>query len=380
MTTVAFGGQTNLWVPERPFSARGTNEASNDVTVANDAEEIQLIGYLMLDGYATGKTIDNSGSSAIQWLPGGSTVFNVVSTLRVGLKQASSVSGAAGPPARATVGTASFDVYKDLVAGVDAITSTTWRSDVPSTGSLNVSHGDLIAICFNLTKASGTSSVKVRGGSNSAEFPSNTLVTSAGGVFTVQNHIPNVAIVCSDGTLGWIYGSDIFSVLPAVATAPGNGNIYGNKFTLPVPVKCDGVYAAINAGATADFDLGIWTDTNPPVAVASISFDANRLKAASTFGMVMANFAPVDLSANVPYIVGFKQTTANAVSTYRKDVDNTALWAAHSVGPNCFAVVNSGGGAFAAINSGKSRAMCFASLSGFDNGAGTGAPVGQQCM
>ena len=61
----------------------------------------------------------------MQWLPGASTTFNAVSTLRVGIKQASSVSTSAGPPARATTGAAAFDVHKDLVGGTDTITSTT---------------------------------------------------------------------------------------------------------------------------------------------------------------------------------------------------------------------------------------------------------------
>ena len=77
---------------------------------------------------------------------------------------------------------------------------------------------------------------------------------------------------------------------------------------------------------------------------ASVSFDANMQKAASTFGMVMVPFtAPVDLAASTNYVMAIKQTTATSVAPYRWDIDSTGLWAAHSIGSNCFAVSSSGG-------------------------------------
>ena len=72
-----------------------------------------------------------------------------------------------------------------------------------------------------------------------------------------------MVITTDDGTLGWLYGSFIVSVVPAGQSAIGNGGFYGNKFQLPVPAKADAIWCAVNAAAGGDFDVGIYTDTNP---------------------------------------------------------------------------------------------------------------------
>src|SRR4030095_1310880 len=124
------------WIPAMSTGLWGgtsiNNLLGNDSCLLDaDEEEVQFIGRVTIDGGGA-KTFGTSGSQ-ISWLPGASITFAANSTVRVGIKN--SVDAGNGPPARATIGAAAFNVYDDLVGGTDTITSTTWRNDAMSAGT-----------------------------------------------------------------------------------------------------------------------------------------------------------------------------------------------------------------------------------------------------
>src|SRR5262245_55785804 len=176
------------WVPMLPHGFTHTNAlvATDSLQLDADEEEAQVIGSVMTaDGLPH---IFGTAGSVVGWLPGSGVAFATGATLRVGLKQASRIDLTAGPPGRATLGAAAFDVVKTLVGGTDTIAGTTWRNDAMATGTpFTITPGDLVAACFHLDVTSGTPNVRVRQASvtSSANVPTVTLVT-AGPTYTTQ--------------------------------------------------------------------------------------------------------------------------------------------------------------------------------------------------
>lgn len=347
------------WLPHVPaYCDNGSSPivALDTLTLDADEEEAQLIGYAQLAAGSGSKTFGTTNSK-IGWLPGASIAFVSSATLRVGVKKAASISTTAGPPARATIGAAAFDVYKDLVGGTDTITSTTWREETMASGTpFTVNHNDLLAVCFHLDLVSGTQSIKVRQAGLNAAFIASlvqTLVTS-GPTYTAVQARPNARITFDDGSLGWLYEGIIYSA--ATVEVIGNTNIYGNIFRPTVPMVVDAVAMEMLSAGTTNFDVGIWLASDPSAPIASVSVDPQQLALTNTrthsFPIVATTLSP-----GVDYVVGVKQNSATGLTINHYSVDATTDWPANGMDANCYAVKSTGGAAFAAENSSKRRAM-----------------------
>lgn len=353
MALVALTG-TGLYVPpmSQGIGAAGLAAASDSLILDADEEEAQLIGRVVIDGYGS-KTF-GGGSSTLGWLPGASITFNATSTLRVGVKQASDISTTAGGPARATIGAAAFDVYHDLVGGTDTITSITWREDAMDNGTLGVAHGDLIAVCFHLNKVSGTSSIKIRQSTpiTTPHSPQSVLVTT-GPTYTAQNHLTNCVLTFSDGTIGWLDGSHVFSVEDVVTSTVGENIIVGNIITLPFPCKIDAIMVPVKPSTNAaDFAVVVYGDpSGTPSLLESVSVDANTLSAVNTLQLLQVSFdAPLQLSANTSYVFGVKQTTATAFTTLQHEVSTASYFKVEGMGAESYAVTSNNGAAFTTVS------------------------------
>lgn len=373
MALVSLVGQ-GLWLPAPFLIPNPARTASDALVLDSDEEELQFIGRVKIDGGGS-KTFGTSGSK-VSWLAGASNTFASGSTLRIGVKKASSVDTANGPPGRATIGAAAFDVYHDLVGGTDTISNTTWRDDAMSAGTpLTVTQGDLIAICLHLERVSGSPAIKVRGYTGNTlqlnGFPEITLVTS-GPTYTTQSVLGNVLLTFDDGKLGWIDPSTIFSVGDAASGNVGNTNIFGNIFQVNYPCAIDMIVAGVNASAgTTNFTVGLWsTPLGTPALVEGVSFEGNYIGASSA---ARYHYAPLTqnrvLAANTDYLIGVQQD-ANNVTLTQFDVDDAAHFKPSGMGAECYAATSTAGATFAAINSGKRRYQIFARISQLDNGAG----------
>lgn len=339
-----------------------------NIALDADEEEAQLIGkVIMPGGPGTSKTFGTSGST-LGWIAGASNTFGSGATLRVGVKKASSIDTSAGPPARATIGAAAFDVYDDLVGGTDTISNTTWRADAMSAGTpFTVTHGDFIAICWHLDVASGSPVVNVRGCAPLAAFlmPVGILVT-AGPTYTGQTNWPHGVLKFDDGTYGVIDPTVLISS-NATSTTIGSGDIIGTRFVPPVPMVASGM-AARFSNTTGDLTMGIWLESDPSAPLVSVDLDGNVHGVSATIRPFFLEFASeIVLSPSKSYVVGIKQTTATAVAIEHYDIGDTAHAVVQPGGVDCYAVESVGGAAFGALNSNLRRVACSARVSALFN-------------
>ncbi len=369
---------SGLWLPIAFGGFNIAIRSSADGVIDADEEEFQIIGRLRIDGGGS-KTFGTSGSK-VSWLPGTPITFAANSTVRLGVKKASSIDTTAGPPARATIGAAAFDVYDDLVGGTDTITALTWRNDAMSAGTpFTITDGDLLAICFHLDTTSGSPSVKVRGMSATTPtaFVSETLVTS-GPTYTVQGNQPNVILTFDDGTLGWLEGTTIYSVADAASGTIGNTNIFGNIFQVPYACAIDALAAILTPSTSAaNFSLALYsTPLGTPGLVEAVSVDANVMGNNLQRWTIVPLTTPRTLTINTDYAIGVRQDTATAVTVEQYDVNDASFFKPNGMGAECYAATSTAAATFAAINSGKRRYHVYARICKLDNGASVAGSAG----
>lgn len=328
MTMHRFEG-SDLWVP-MPYLALDPVQATmGNITLDADEEEVQFIGHIILDGGQEAGSKTFGTSSKIHWRTSTPITFASGATLRLGVKQASSISTSVGPPPRATIGAAAFDVYQDLVGGTDTISAITDHSTAMDTGSLSVAHGDLIAICFHLDVSSGTPSVLIRcalPGFSTWHFPATTLITS-GPTYTAQQRTPAFILEFDDGSYGWLPLT--FCQASMTSQAVGSAEKHGVLWNRPFPSKIDALRAYVQcAGGTSDFKLAIWSDPfGTPVEEASVSIDGNWVVASNRL-VSAALPESVYLKPNTDYVLGVERTGAGGVNLFYEYQDIAQMWAA----------------------------------------------------
>lgn len=380
MTMVALEG-VGVWMPSWVGYMQNTplTVVTDTPLLDADEEEVQFIGQVTIDGGGS-KTFGTS--SKIGWHVGAATItFATGATLRVGVKQASKIDTATGPPARATIGAAAFDVWDDLVGGTDTLTAATWREETMTAGTpFTVTNGDFLAVCLHLDVTSGTPALKMRHMSaNTGAGQTNsllvTLVTS-GPTYTAQLILANVVIVFNDGTLGWFESTKIFVGTTDVTTgAIGSGNSFANIVQVPFTCQVDALAAVVTTGAgTGDCALELLgTPLGTPTVLATVPIDANVTSSTALRPVVKRVVPAQTLTANTPYAVSLKQTTANAVLGAYFDVPTTAAYfKPQGMGANCYAANSTGGATFVSQNSGRRRYHIWMRVSAVDDGAGAG--------
>lgn len=379
MTQVAIpgGGQWfPAWSPEG-FASTTIFDRNGFGDLDTDQKECQFIGQVQLSGGSgsASKTFGTSGSG-IGFLPGGGSVQLVsVATLRVGVKKASSIDLLNGPPARATIGNAAFDVYKDLTGGVDTVSAVIWKDVAMASGTpFTVNHGDMIAACFTLNLTTGTQLINFSAGNNNGvemQSPTTTLVT-AGPTYTNQTCIPILRLTFDDGSIGWLAGSICWSTNKATV-AVGNTNIYGNIFSLPMACKIDAIRALVSTSSTTNFDMGFWsTPLGTPAAISggTISVDPQVMGSTGMRFMTQILASPISITAATNYFAGVKQNSATAVTLETNDVSAAGDLAINGLDSTCYAGLSTAGGSVASQNSGKRRTSIWFRVSSVDDGAG----------
>ena len=367
--SVASGG---LWMPYMPghFGAAPTIASTVSITLDADEEEGQFIGRVTIDGGGS-KTFGTS--SKLGWLVGSSPTFGTGATVRLGVKQASSISTTAGPPARATIGAASFDVWGQLVGGTTTLTPNTWREDAMTAGTpFTVSNGDLLAVCFHLDLTSGTQLVPIAGNSGQPTNTVTTTLVTAGPTYTGQINVPAVLLLFDDGAFGWLEPCRIYSVADLATPTIGIDNSIANIIEVPFPCQIDTLAAFIVTGAgTGDYALElVGTPFGTPTVVETFELDANIMSFTTGRFAVRRLPTPRTLEVNTPYALSVKQTTASAVTCRYWEVPNTAYFRVVGDGITCYAANSTGGVTFVTQNSGLRRYLIWMGISALDDGTG----------
>lgn len=314
-----------LWSPGASQSLQ-TNQ-----TLDVAAEGVQYLGYLCIDGRATGKTISNAGGK-IHFMAGAVTFANAGTTIRVGIQD---INATTGTPAR---GDGTFDVYKDLVGGTDTINANAYNTATMANGTKTLSHGDLVAISFKMSARGGADSVVLQSMAMGAlnNWPQVTAESSAAAFTGVQN-TPNAIIEFDDGTLGWIQGtfpvsSSVTNLTYDVNSSPDE---YGCPLRFPRPVSVEGLWCFAQFLPSGPTEILLYSDpfgTPTLVPGTSISYDTDMIQAAANRLSYFMFAAPVTLNADTTYIVTIRPTTADDVIANYFTVSNANFLKAMSGG------------------------------------------------
>lgn len=377
MTVQAIPGMTSLYLPAiHPIVQAAYIPNSVDTVLDAANEEVIFLGRVWLEGRTGSKTLSAAGGGSIWWMPGAATITfaNAGTTMRIGVQDVNLTSG---PPG---LGDGTDDVYADLVGGTDTITALTFRDTTMTSGSKDLTHGQLIAISLRLTARAGADLVRVRSpqGVGASVTTINVLepsVTSNLGAYAHVNAIPMVVIEFDDGSYGYIDGTFVTSTGALRTSIDYNTGSTpderGNIFRLPGPISIDGLWAfSRTSGASANFELCLYSDPlGSPSLIEAVTYDSNTI-AATVDRMLVCPLATVQsLSANTDYGITIRPTTADSVRAWEFDVAATGHWTAHPMGSNCNQITRSdNAGAFA--ESTTKRILCGVRISGIGDDAG----------
>lgn len=327
------------------------------VTIDATNEAVVGIGQIFWED-AGSHTIDTSGASSIQWRSVNATFVNAGTTVIVGVAP---VDAATGPPPRAanTTDVINFDVSCTLTGGSGGIANGGWNTSVPTVGTKTMAHGDLIAVCIQMTAHGGADTMQVgilnNPGGAAGQRPSVTSFLSA--AYATAGGLPNFVIAASDGKLGFIFGCSVINIISGTAFNSGSSpNERGNLMIMPFGGKIHGIiYSCTIAGATSDFDLVLYSDPlGTPVAQKTVSIDANTVPSTANIFGAMLFSSPYTFIAGQTIAAIYKPTTANNITPAFVTLNNASHMKAFSLGTNAYAV-NRSSGAFGVQNSNLDR-------------------------
>lgn len=226
-----------------------------------------------------------------------------------------------------------------------------------------------MAVGFQMTARAGADSILVQSVVSLAAGNGQPTVTDfTGGSYSNKTNLPNVVVVASDGTRGYLYGGYVASV-GSTTQAWNSGSAtkeYGNILRFPFPVRAYGILAANNVAGDCDFIL--YSDPlGTPVAQKTVSVDLNTIGNSSVGTELRLPFSSTyDLAANTDYAVIAKPTSGTNVSMTYKTYNDANHQNSEALGTDCYAI-NRASGAFAAQNSNKDRFAIGLLVGAFDN-------------
>ena len=253
----------------------------------------------------------------------GAVTMNAASQYRVSLQD---VSTSAGPPIQPD-GTADQSFTSAVGTGP---TANAWNR-VALSSNRTVSPGALLAVVFDYTAFTATTSIVIQGyfSSSTALRPLQTDVLLYTGSWASQAMVPNVIFEFSDGTYGTFYGllaqtSGASRSFNSGSTGSGGGMNAGDErgleWTQEVPVTIDGCWLDIAAASGADFDIVLYEGTT---ALETVSVDSNAIGAAASTKRTLIPFASThNLAASTLYRLMVKPTTTNNVTLETATFDN----------------------------------------------------------
>lgn len=347
MTLQSVPGAPNVQVGINPYLVR-TIPVGNSTTIDAANEAVIFIGHVITSDGGS-HTLDTSGSSSLGWNTGAITFANGATVLKVGL---ATVDAGNGPPGRATnvADVITFSVSKSLTGGGGGITGSAWQEHVPDTGSLSVANGDFIAFCVQMTARGGADSVLASSHTASTQINRPAVTDYTGGAYSAKAALPRCIITFSDGALGYFAGGEVHTGgVTARTWNSGSATVeYGQLYNFPFPMKIHGIYGYI--AATADCDIVLYSDPLvTPVAVKTVSIDANTVAAATGRLFEVMFASPYSTTANAPIGAVFKPGGSN-VSAYYRTLNAASHRASFVWGTSGYGISRASG-AFADANS-----------------------------
>jgi hypothetical protein len=319
-------------VPITPYPLPDIAQFSNQNSTMDAAGESYFgIGYLLLSsGPGTSATISAAGSGQIHFRPGTTTFANGGTSLDIGIQDVDATGVEDG----------SFDVKATFVGGTDTITASVVNSATMETGSKTITHGDLVAVGFEMTARGGVSDSVIiqRSGITSLDPYGSADVGSGPARIT---GIPLLTVQFDNGEVGWFDLSGFAHSLSisSAFSVDSTPDEYAMVFQIPFPATATGAFARLASVAAADdFELILYSDPlGTPVAertiVQDMTFSANTTNDAN-YGRTFSS--PYALLANTNYAIAVRPTTSGTIQLYRLgfNTGNGALRKATPLGTN----------------------------------------------
>ena len=306
---------SGLWWPWSHAAVCGSPAGP---TLDATGEYCAVIGRISIAGKATSKTLDTTGSSSIRFFVASGPVFdNASSVFTVGFQ---GVDKTTGFPVRPNGTWSARSVITTAANTTPTLTTTsaTGHVAIPTAGTITLSHGDEVALVFEMTTRAGTDSVIMNGTWFAAKQYPAVVANTTGSVAGVSSSVASAVVTFSDGTVGSISG-----FLPGAAAAltwsdATNPDEQGLIFQVPFACKIDAIAFPMRlVDATSDMQFDITsTPLGTPASIISgpIAVTAENLSIAVIEHMVQHEFASeITLAANTDYCVSVKATGAGNI-------------------------------------------------------------------
>ncbi len=335
MASLTIPGPSMLWPPDR--WGVGSNPAAGHVVTNSTAlnaatDKTAMIGYLYINGKPTSaKTLSAAGGGSIGFRTGAVTWANAATNLDIGIQ---GVSATAGPPARPD---GAYSAKATIIPGTDTLTANAWNTIVMDASTVSLTHGDLVAVVWDMAALGGADSVVLSCGTQTSTVALPTVNEFQAGAWLTTNGARNpiVVITFDDGTLGTIENSVPFSSVAAEAWNTGSAaDEHGLLFQVPFDCTVDGFWwESSGASSSADGEIKLYsTPFGTPGLVKSVTRDGNNAMAAaaSTQRIFSCTFSPaVSLTANTDYVLAWLATTATnreMTAVTVADANHLKLW------------------------------------------------------
>lgn len=313
-----------------------TVNLGNSMTMDAATEKCAAIGRVYFNGRPSGAKTMSTGT--IQFRVG-TTTFSEA-TIDVGIQ---GVATGAGPIAQPD---GSYVTKKTVTAG--GWSSNTWITVTMDTGSTNITHGDLIAVVWDMT-ARVSDSVIVQSGTTSGEFAqatnagpaqpiTNVFLAGAWGASAASGggRVPNVYITTDDGTIGWFDFTMPVSNANALESWSNSTNPdeRGMIFQVPFDCKIDALWAACGGqSANGDFTFKLYSDpTGTPTLLTSQTMLIEQMAPGNAQAMAMVIVPEQTLTRNTDYCVSVRATGTTNTQLYAVAVPDTSFRVVNSAG------------------------------------------------
>lgn len=295
---------------------------NNGQTINAAGESYGVIGRVRIQGNGTSKTISAGGSGQIAWNPGAVTWASAGTKIRIGIQDVDGTTG---------LEDGTFDVFKELTQGTDALTGSVYRVDTMGSGTKTLSDGDLIAIVVEMTVRNGADSVQVTGtvgptgmadGNFAFGLPYGSI--DIGTLSKSSTNLLYALIKFDDGTYGAIQGVSparfTIGSLTTINTGTNPDEICG-VFVPNIKMQICGIgMFAAGIASTDAFEMILYTDPlGTPVPTVTVTADPDVVAGAATQGPHIYPITPTTLTAGVTYGVALRPTTANNINVYYGD-------------------------------------------------------------
>lgn len=271
-----------------------------------------FIGQVKMINGTGSKTISSAGGAIIWGIRNATTTFvDATSRLRVGLQDLT----AAG------INDGTFDVYKELVGGVDILTTNTNYRTLMDTGSKTLNDGDLVAIVFEFTVRGGADIVPntiltvgdLTNLSQSNSFPYN--------VYNGTKQTSNIGCIgmieFDDGTIGALNGVPYmaYSTTSTLFSQTSTPDEYALGFSLPFKCAINGCTFTLGSiGTTDTFEAVFYSDPEgTPTVLQTKTIDPNLAYSTSSYGQYTIEFDEQTIEANTWYAISIRPTSNNSI-------------------------------------------------------------------